>query len=127
LQIASLKLDTADWTESQNRLIALTDNANPWRYSARELMGLAAFKAGKFDDARKFLELLLADRKVPASIAERARIIMGTIVSAELSQAASPATVPPNTAVKAAPGVPASVPADAAKTEPAPAEPKKKK
>jgi hypothetical protein len=120
LQIASLKLDKVDWTESQNRLIALTDNANPWRYAARELMGLAAFKAGRFDDARKFLELLLGDRKAPPSITERARIVMGTIVSAELAQAA---TVPPNSAVNA----PGSVPADAAKTEPAKAEPKKKK
>jgi hypothetical protein len=123
LQIASLKLDNADWTESQNRLIALTDNANPWRYAARELMGLAAFKANRFDDARKFLELLIADRKAPASIVERARIIMGTIVSAELSPAA---TVPPNSGAKAE-GSPPSVPADAAKTEPAKADPKKKK
>jgi hypothetical protein len=123
LQIASLKIDTADWTESQNRLIALTDNANPWRYAARELMGLAAYKAGRFDDARKFLELLIADRKAPASIVERARIIMGTIVSAELSPAA---TLPPNSATKADGSV-LSVPADAAKTEPAKADPKKKK
>jgi hypothetical protein len=123
LQIASLKLDKADWTETQNRLIALTDNANPWRYAARELMGLAAFKAGRFDDARKFLETLIADRKAPAAIVERARIIMGTIVSAELSPAA---TVPPNSAPKAD-GSASSVPADAAKTEPAKAEPKKKK
>jgi hypothetical protein len=120
LQIASLKLDKADWTETQNRLIALTDNANPWRYAARELMGLAAFKAGRFDDAKKFLETLIADRKVPASIVERARIIMGTIVSAELSSAAA---VPPNSAAKAE----SSSPADAAKTEPAKADPKKKK
>jgi hypothetical protein len=123
LQIASLKLDKADWTESQNRLIALTDNANPWRYAARELMGMAAFKAGRFDDAKKFLETLLADRKAPASIAERARIIMGTIVSAELSPAAA---VPPNSATKADSGA-SSIPANAATTEPAKADPKKKK
>jgi hypothetical protein len=123
LQIASLKLDKADWTESQNRLIALTDNANPWRYAARELMGVAAFKAGRFDDAKKFLETLIADRKAPASIVERARIIMGTIVSAELSPAAA---VPPNSAAKADGGS-ASVPANAATPEPAKADPKKKK
>jgi hypothetical protein len=120
LQIASLKLDKADWTESQNRLIALTDNANPWRYPARELMGLAAFKAGRLDDAKKFLGTLIADAKVPASIRSRADIMMGTIVSAELSPAAA---VPPNSPTKAGD----SSPADAAKTEPAKADPKKKK
>jgi hypothetical protein len=119
LQIASLKLDTADWTETQNRLIALTDNANPWRYAARELMGVAAYKAGRFDDAKTFLESLLADRKAPQTISERARIVMGTIVSAELAKPA--AIVPPNSAVKA----PLTSPANAAKTEPAQADPKK--
>jgi hypothetical protein len=123
LQISSLKLDRADWTESQNRLIALTDNTNPWRFAARELMGVAAVKAGRFDDARKYLELLISDRKVPPSIAERAKIIMGTIVAAELAKAAPAATVPPNSPAKA----PEPVPADAAKTEPVKTEPKKKK
>jgi hypothetical protein len=101
LQIAQLKLDTADWTAFQNRFIALTDNANPWRYAAREVLGTAAFKAGKFDEARKFVEVLLGDRRVPSAIAERARIIMGSIVAAELAQTAPIAPVVPNSGVTA--------------------------
>ena len=31
----------------QNRLTPLMSDTSPWRYSARELMGVAAFKAGK--------------------------------------------------------------------------------
>jgi hypothetical protein len=85
LQAATLRLDQADWTEMQNRLIDLTDNANPWRFSARELMGLAAFKHGQIEQARKFNELLLGERKVPPQILERVKIMLATIAATELS------------------------------------------
>ncbi len=102
LQAASLKLDTADWTEMQNRLIELCDNSNAWRFSAREIMGLAAFKAGRLDDARKYMELLLGERKVPPSILERVKITMASIVAAELATAApAKAGVPVATEPKA--------------------------
>jgi hypothetical protein len=91
LQAASLRLDVADWTEMQNRLIDLSDNANPWRYSAREMMGLAALKNGQIEQARKFNEVLLGERKVPPSILERVKVMMATIIATEL---AAPTPVP---------------------------------
>ena len=42
LQAAMLRLDSASWTEMQNRLNDLAAESNPWRFSARELLGLAA-------------------------------------------------------------------------------------
>jgi hypothetical protein len=87
LQVAALKLGTADWTEMQNRLTPLTGADSPWRYSARELLGLAAFRAGQHEEARKVLVELVADPKVPPSIGERARILMGLITAAELAKA----------------------------------------
>jgi hypothetical protein len=47
LQAAMLRLDSASWTEMQNRLNDLAAESNPWRFSARELLGLAAQKAGR--------------------------------------------------------------------------------
>ncbi len=118
LQTASLKLDTADWTEMQNRLIELCDNANAWRYSARELMGLAALKAGRLDEARKYMELLLGERNVPPSIVERAKVAMASIVAAELAAAAPPVPAKAVEPAKAEPKAPEAV---------KPAEDKKKK
>jgi hypothetical protein len=92
LQAAALRLDQADWTEMQNRLIDLTDNASPWRFPARELMGLAAFKNGQIEQARKFNELLLGERKVPPSILERVKIMMASIIATELAVTTPPAT-----------------------------------
>jgi hypothetical protein len=100
LQAASLKLDTAGWTDIQNRLNDLAADGNPWRASARELLGLAAVKAGKKDDARQQFQRLLSDRDTPPSIAERARIMMAMLTEAELSTPAAPASTPPGPAGK---------------------------
>lgn len=109
LQTASLKLDTADWTEMQNRLNPLAGDASPWRYSARELIGLAALKAGRTEDARSAYEQLLADRRVPQAIGERARMMMGMIVEKELAKGAAatvPTAEPPAKAAEPAPNTP---------------------
>ena len=86
LQAAMLRLDGANWTDMQNRLNELAAEGNPWRYSARELLGLAAHKAARTQEARQEFERLASDREVPQSIAERARIMVGVIAQAELAK-----------------------------------------
>ena len=88
LQAASLRLADADWTEMQNRLNDLSADISPWRYNARELLGLAAFKADKPDEARKILEPLLADQRTPQGVIDRAQVVMGQIVAAKLAKQA---------------------------------------
>jgi hypothetical protein len=87
LQAAALKLETADWTEMQNRLTPLTGETNAWRFSARELLGLAAYRAGKLDEAKQVLVALVADPEAPTSLGERARMLMSMITGAELAKA----------------------------------------
>ncbi len=89
LQAAMLRLDVADWTEMQNRLKDLINDNNAWRAPARELLGLAAMKAGNQDEARKVFEQILADTSVPPSTAERARILMTILTEAALAKSAS--------------------------------------
>ena len=72
LQAASARMGEADFTELQNRLTPLMADASPWRFSARELLGVAAFKAGKADEARSTLTPLL-DRPEDAAEHRRAR------------------------------------------------------
>lgn len=82
LQIAALKVDTASWTETQNRLNDLVKDDSSWKFAARELLGLAAYKAGKFEEARKTFTELLAAPDTPASIRQRAQLVM-TLVTRE--------------------------------------------
>jgi len=93
LQAALLALDNASWTEMQNRLNGLMTDNNPWRYSARELLALAALKVGKAEEARAEYQHLMGDRGTPPGIAERARMMMAMLTEAELAKAA-PASGP---------------------------------
>lgn len=95
LQTAMLKVDTADWTEMQNRLNDLATDSSPWRHSARELLGLAALRADRPDDARANFEKLLGDRSTPQGIAERARIAMATLTAASLAKASAAKSAAP--------------------------------
>jgi hypothetical protein len=113
LQIATLKLGEADFTEQQNRLTPLATDDSAFKVTARELLGLAAFKAGKLDEARKYFEPLLIDPKASRAIQERVKIVMGEIARSETAKA-EPAKAP-------AAAAPAAAPA-----ETKPAEPEKK-
>jgi hypothetical protein len=79
LQIASLKVDEGTWTEAQNRLNQLTDESSPWRHTARELLGLAAFKHKKWDEARKAYTGLLSDSTISQAIRQRAQTALALI------------------------------------------------
>ena len=89
LQAAVLTLDSADWTQMQNRLNDLSNDRNPWRASARELLGLAAYKAGNLDEARKQYERLLGDKATPPSMVERAQLMMNVLTEAEMAKGAA--------------------------------------
>lgn len=85
LQIAMLRLDTASFTDLKNRLNPLTSEKNAWRYSARELLGVAAYKAGRLGEARTNFQRLLTDRTTPLGISERARVMLAVVTEAEAS------------------------------------------
>ena len=95
LQAAMLRLDSASWTDMQNRLTDLVADGNAWRFSARELLGLAAQKAGKTDEAKSQFQRLLGDRSTPPSIGERARVMLAMLTEAELASAPAPASAAP--------------------------------
>lgn len=103
LQAAALSLDDTDFTQMQNRLNPLVGDDSPWRYSARELLGLAAFKAGKMSEARLALTPLLIDQKTPQTVISRAQIVLAEIAAGELEKK-SGSVEPPKSDTKAAEG-----------------------
>lgn len=101
LQSAMLKIDSSEWTETQNRLIDLATDANPWKHNARELLGFSAYRTGKLPEARQQFEKLVADPTAPAAIKERANVVMAEIAQAELAKTQS--ATPPATSPQPAP------------------------
>jgi hypothetical protein len=95
LQAASLRLGEADFTEMQNRLKPLTGDDSSWRLIARELLGTAALKAGKLDEARTTLSPLLADPNLTRGASDRIERLMAEIASKELAPAPASSTLVP--------------------------------
>ena len=115
LQAATLKIDSADFTDMKNRLNDLIGDKSPWRYMARELWGVAALRSGNADEARQVLGPLSADPRAPAAVRERAEAMMSIVVSAELEKSAPAkveleATEPPAAGAKSE-GAPSAAPA----------------
>lgn len=75
LQAATLRLDKADWTETENRLNKLITPDGAWRHSAREMLAVAAINAGKYEDAEKALLQALGDRGTPITMRQRLEVL----------------------------------------------------
>jgi hypothetical protein len=103
LQIAMLKFDTITFPELRTQLSPLANDRSPWRYSARELLGMGAAKAGFGDEARSHFQRLLADRTTPPGIAERARVMLAMLDDGRLGKEA-PAADQPAPAAEERPG-----------------------
>jgi hypothetical protein len=67
-----------DANDVQGKLVRLSGDGNPWRYSARELQALLALKSGQAAEAERLLKQLVADPQVPAGVRERAEVMLAT-------------------------------------------------
>jgi len=64
-------MSVMDRGEVDNRLAPLLGDANPWRYSARELMATAAMAAGDTAAARDAFQALVDDTAAPTGVRAR--------------------------------------------------------
>lgn len=90
LKAAMLRIDTADWTEMQNRLTPLKDAKNPWNLSAKELLGLAAWKAGKLPEAEVEFQSLIESRATPQGMRQRAEMMLTLLLDSGKAATAPP-------------------------------------
>ncbi len=82
LQAASLRLDKADFSEMESRLKPFIDQNSGWRFSARELLGLSAYKHNDMREAERQFSALLGDQGTPRSLRERADMMLALIMGA---------------------------------------------
>jgi hypothetical protein len=108
VQAAALRLDKADLGEIRERLGALADGTGNWRHSARELLALAAYKAGEFADAEQRYNQIAGDPQTPSSMKQRAEMMVALIFEATQDKPIVPAPA------AAAPAAAAAKPAAAA-------------
>ncbi|QTL04593.1 tetratricopeptide repeat protein [Aquabacter sp. L1I39] len=83
-----LLVDTAPLAEIQSRLQALADSQSALRFSAREILALAQYKAGDLAAANKAAALLLEEPEVPPGVRNRAELIRAlTAAAAQINPA----------------------------------------
>jgi hypothetical protein len=76
---ATLRVDRDDAASLSARLQPLLGDTNPWRFSARELVAVAALRAGNAAEARTQLQRLADDAAGPAGIRARAAELLKTL------------------------------------------------
>jgi hypothetical protein len=81
LRAGFLLVDTTPFAEVQPRLEPLTAQDRTFRYSARELLALSAWKAGDMKVARQWVDMLMTDPQAPSGTRSRAEILSELIAA----------------------------------------------
>jgi hypothetical protein len=81
LRAGLLLVDTGSYEDVAKQVEVLSSDGNPLRHSAREAMGLAAWKAGKAVEAEGFFKQLADDDEAPRNLGERAELMLDVIKS----------------------------------------------
>jgi hypothetical protein len=64
----------------ERRLKGLVDADSAWRFSARELLGLSAYRLNDMRDAERQFSALVGDQGTPPNLRERADMMLALIV-----------------------------------------------
>ena len=79
-----LLIDTVSLDEMKARVGEMTTDTAPMRHSAREILGLTAYRAGAYAEAAKWFDAIMGDRATPQDM--RARIeLMQSLVTSRLA------------------------------------------
>ena len=80
LRAAVLRLDMAEAADEAVRgLERLAAPSNPWRHTAREMLGLSLLKRGDVEGAGKWFDQIAADRETPAGLRSRLEIYVALV------------------------------------------------
>lgn len=89
VQAAALRVDEAPFEEMNKRLEGLAVTGNAWRHSARELLGLSAYRTGDMSVAERYFNVMLTDQQTPQNMRRRAEMMLSLLV--QTSSTATPA------------------------------------
>jgi hypothetical protein len=75
LRAGALLIDQGAFDRARTRLEPLSGSERTFRYSARELLALAAWRAGDSTGARRWVDMILTDAQAPASTRDRIEML----------------------------------------------------
>ena len=80
LRAGVLLMDAGLYAEARTRLEPLSADQRPYRHTARELLAVAAWRAGDIPSARRWYDLIVTDLMTPPGIRSRAEMLMALLV-----------------------------------------------
>ncbi|WP_117193566.1 tetratricopeptide repeat protein [Rhizobium terrae] len=81
MRAAWLLIDTGTYDQVSAQVQAMANPGNPLAASAREALGLAAYKAGDMKKAKEWFQQIANDASTPRNIANRAQIMLDNIAA----------------------------------------------
>lgn len=72
-------IETAPYADVRRRVERLTVDTNPWRFSAREILAVAAVKGGDLAGAQSLLKQISDDPEAPGSARARAAELLALV------------------------------------------------
>jgi hypothetical protein len=81
LRAAMIAVDIGSFDDLKARIGDLATTGNPWRHTARELLGLSAFRAGDYGTAAAYFDEIANDQESPEDLKQRGQLIM-TLINA---------------------------------------------
>ncbi|WP_336294040.1 DUF2659 family protein [Bartonella sp. CB169] len=79
IRAAYILLDTGTFDDVKKRVKDMANDLDPMRMSARETLGLAAYKAEKMDDAVYYFQKISEENALELKVTDRARIMLELI------------------------------------------------
>jgi hypothetical protein len=76
LRAGSLLIDEGAFTEAKSRLEPLASQGRPYRFTARELLALAAWRAGDMTAAKRWFDMIVADIQTPPATRSRVEMLI---------------------------------------------------
>ena len=83
IMAAGILLDQNAGQEVYDRLLPLAEEGGAWQYSAREMLGLAYFREGSWQQAEDIFVALTLDNRAPPDLSDRAQEFLEMIENAK--------------------------------------------
>jgi hypothetical protein len=81
LRAGSLHIDAGALKEARSRLEPLASEGRPYRYTARELLALAAWRAGDTAGAKRWFDLIVTDIQTPPTTRSRIEMLSALVAA----------------------------------------------
>jgi len=81
LRAGSLYIDAGSFNDARSRLEPLASEGRPYRYTARELLALGAWRAGDTAGAKRWFDLIVTDIQTPPATRQRIEMLSALVAA----------------------------------------------